>query len=201
MSYYNPLHTIVPSNQRSNYSSLGGAVSHNQAASSNRHRVPQTPYVPSGKWRAATGRVQPLNAPIVFDLNGFPGHGIFLQEMQTRGPQGIQQVMRGANDMVLAHTQLRRIALHIRWPGYEHFEWTRSIDVITLHGPITRAQLAAILASNFARYIEKIQYEATREIDWRLGSGGGFRYEDIILLSLVNVFEDAWQAEVAVEFR
>ncbi|KAJ8081411.1 hypothetical protein PM082_007252 [Marasmius tenuissimus] len=209
MSHYNSLHSNVSTSQMSSYSSLSGALTYNQNGNAShptnpltrKCRVPQTPYVPSSKWRAQTGRAHPLNGTISFDLIGLQGQGIPLREVRTRGPQGLQQAMQGANDMILGHTQLRKIAFHIRWPGYEHSEWIRSIDVATPQGPITRAQLAMVISQNFARYIEKNQYEATREIQWRLGPGGGIQFDHIVLLSLTNVFEDAWQADVAVEFR
>jgi hypothetical protein len=40
-----------------------------------------------------------------------------------------------------------------QWPGYEHVEWARSIEVAT-QGPMTRAQLGAAVAINFARFVD-----------------------------------------------
>ncbi|EEB94190.1 hypothetical protein MPER_07037 [Moniliophthora perniciosa FA553] len=108
-------------------------------------------------------------------------------------------MMQGANDLVLAHTQLPTINLHIRWPGYEHVEWIRSIDVVTANGPISRAQLAHAVAQSFIRYVERTQYEATPFKDWKLGPGG-IVFEHIVIHSLHNVSGNAWQAELSVSF-
>jgi hypothetical protein len=47
--------------------------------------------------------------------------------------------------------------------------------------------------------------EANRSVpctssEWSLCSGK-IRFENLILVSLVNTFEDSWQADVFVEFR
>ncbi|EEB90873.1 hypothetical protein MPER_10863 [Moniliophthora perniciosa FA553] len=126
-----------------------------------------------------------------------------LKELCIRGPYAMTEMMRGANNQVLAHTELRKITLHIRWPGYEHIEWIRSIDVVTASGPITQGQLAHAVAQNFVRYIEKVRYEVPPTAcskSWRLGSPY-IILDHIVLHSLHNVFEDAWQAKVSVSFR
>ncbi|KAK7033541.1 hypothetical protein VNI00_012765 [Paramarasmius palmivorus] len=196
MSYYNPLHTTIPAHQVSSYSTLGSAVPASNPSQA--RRVPQTAYAPSGKWRASVGRVQPLNRPINFDYIGYPMQGMPMKELCVRGPYAMAQMMQGANDHVLAHTQLRKITLHIRWPGYEHVEWIRNIEVVTASGPITRAQLAHAVAQNFVRYVEKTQYESTNVMEWRIGPAG-ILFEHLVLNSLQNVFEDAWQAETLLE--
>ncbi|KAK7033581.1 hypothetical protein VNI00_012808 [Paramarasmius palmivorus] len=164
MAYRNPLHTSVGAHQKSNFSSLGSAVTN----PSQSRRVPQSRYTPSGK-KAQVGGSHPLQQPVAFEYIGYPNHGMPLREICVRGPYAMAQMMQGANDQVFAHTQLRKISLHIRWPGYERVEWIRSIDVIASSGPITRAQLAHAIAQSFTQYIEKVQYEATTSNEWRLG--------------------------------
>ncbi|KAJ8081413.1 hypothetical protein PM082_007255 [Marasmius tenuissimus] len=210
MSYQNPLHATLQPCQRSSYSSLSGAVpsSYHSISSTSgfknsnamlpRKRVPQTNYVPTAKWHHETGRVSPLRNAIYFNWIGQRGIGMPLRELCARVPHALNQMMEGANDQVMSLAATRRIVFHIRWPGYEHVEWTRTIEVATPQGPMTRAQLAGIISQHFARYLEKVQYEATRDIQWRIGPGG-VKFEQIVLLSLVNVFENAWQAEVAIE--
>ncbi|KAL0567478.1 hypothetical protein V5O48_014513 [Marasmius crinis-equi] len=208
MYYQNPLHAPVQPSQVSSYSSLGGAVTYQQPTASafgvnsssvTRQRVPQTHYAPTGKWKQETGRVQPLNNPIDFDYIGIPKQGMPLRELCARGPHAINQMMQGANDQIMFPSG-SKITFHIRWPGYEHIEYFRTIETVTSQGKITRGQLAGIIAQNFSRYFEKVQYEATRDVRWRIGPSG-IKFEHIILLSLVNVFDNAWQAEVAVNFR
>ncbi|KAJ8087107.1 hypothetical protein PM082_005935 [Marasmius tenuissimus] len=202
--YINPLHTPVHPSHISSFSSLGSAMTpppSSKSHSSRRH-VPQTSYAPSSKWKNQTGRVQPLCGSISFDFIGIPHQGMPLRELCARGPYALQQMMQGANDAVFANapSRPRKVTLHIRWPGYEHIEWVRTIEVVTASGHITRAQLAGVIAQNFARYVEKTQFEATTNIDWRLGPAG-ITFDHITLLSLRNVFEDAWQAEVAVDLH
>ncbi|KAL0575336.1 hypothetical protein V5O48_006638 [Marasmius crinis-equi] len=191
MSYANPLHTPVGSINRSSYSTLGSAMPQPAASAgpSTRRRVPQAP----------VGKSCPSNT-IAFDYIGYPKLGMPLREIHARGPQALQQMMQGANDLVLANTRLRKITLHILWPGYEHVPWSRSIDVIASGGPITRSYLASIIAHHFSEYIEAMQRQATSNADWRLGRGG-FGLDHIMLLSVHNVGDDAWQAEVAIDFK
>ncbi|KAK1220696.1 hypothetical protein PQX77_016522 [Marasmius sp. AFHP31] len=222
--YINPLHTPVHPSHISSFSSLGSAMTPPPSSKSHasRRHVPQTSYAPSSKWKNQTGRVQPLCASISFDFIGITHQGMPLRELCARGPYALQQMMQGANDAVFANapSRPRKVTLHIRWPGYEHIEWVRTIEVVTASGHITRAQLAGVIAQNFARYVEvnirpyqyfdsqqltfwssqKTQFEATTNIDWRLGPAG-ITFDHITLLSLRNVFEDAWQAEVAVDVR
>ncbi|KAG7094520.1 hypothetical protein E1B28_005351 [Marasmius oreades] len=207
LSYLNPLHRSVSPFQSSNYSALGTAVSvsckqptFESRNAWQREMVPQTTFVPSLRSKHGQEKPGPLCRPITFNFIGLPNHGMPIREMCARGPHALQYMMQGANDLVLAGLETEKITFHIRWPGYEHIEWIRSIEVMTPHGPMTRSQLAVIVAQNFARFIEKSQYEATTDIKWRLGPGG-VQFEHILLVSMYNVFECVWQAEVVVDFR
>ncbi|KAG5635520.1 hypothetical protein DXG03_005368, partial [Asterophora parasitica] len=159
MSYINPLHPPVSSSQKSQFSSLGGAVQPSAAQSASsfmspcRRRLPQPPYTPASKWRAATGRTNKVHSAIPFDYLGYSKQGVPMRELSTRSTVALGQMIQGAGDAVLAHTGVARITLRIIWPGYEHVEWARSIE-LNAHGPITRAQLGAIVSQNFARYME-----------------------------------------------
>ncbi|ESK88125.1 hypothetical protein Moror_5610 [Moniliophthora roreri MCA 2997] len=195
MSFTNPLHSSVGNGRKSDFSALGPALNNpTKTGPSQCRRVPQTPYA------SQSDHVQPVHNAITFDYIGYPNQGMPLRELRARGPHALAQMMQGANDQVLGHTQLRKINLHIRWPGYEHIEWIHTIDVVTESGPISRGQLAHAVAQNFVRYVEKTQYEATPSKDWRLGPAG-IVFEHIVLHSLRHVFGDAWQAEVSVSFR
>ncbi|KAF8073326.1 hypothetical protein FPV67DRAFT_1446310 [Lyophyllum atratum] len=207
MSYINPLHPPVPSSRQSQFSSLGGAVqpTASQTASSFvspfRRRLPQPPYTPASKWRNATGRLNQVHGAIAFDFLGYAKQGVPMRELSTRSAHALASMIHGAGDVVLAHTGLARITLRIIWPGYEHVEWARSIEVnLAGQGPVTRAQLGAIISQNFARFIEKTRSEPARSSDWHLGPSG-IRYEHMVLVALCNVFEDVWQADVAVDLR
>ncbi|KAJ3800919.1 hypothetical protein GGU11DRAFT_845331 [Lentinula aff. detonsa] len=200
--YYNPIHPTVNSQNKSAYSSLGGAV-HGAPQSSfiipNRRRVPQSIYQPTGKWRNQIGRLAPIHAPISIDHKGYSRQGMKMIELYARGAFALSQMMEGADDRVLAYTGLQRITLHIRWPGYENYEWIRSVELNTPSGPVSRAELAAIISQNFYRYFEKMQYSSTAAREWQI-SAMGISFDKLVLVSISNVFEDAWQAEVAVDF-
>ncbi|KAJ7833853.1 hypothetical protein B0H14DRAFT_3087661 [Mycena olivaceomarginata] len=143
-----------------------------------RRRLPFEPFTPA-RWNAATGRSE-VHRPVSFD---YPG--------QAR--QG------GANDFVLSHTGLQRVVFRIIWPGYGHVEWCRAIPVTSPNGaPITRVALAVQIASNFARFVEKSQYETPSTRDWMV-SPTCVRFEHLLLISLQNTFEDVWQADVALD--
>lgn len=96
-------------------------------------------------------------------------------ELTTRSINAIGMMIQGANDQVFAGTGLVRITLRIlvglfcffivinpiqyvvvQWPGYEHVDWARSIEV-NAQGPMTRAQLAVAVAKNFSHFLEVSQ--------------------------------------------
>ncbi|KAG6808432.1 hypothetical protein H0H93_016941 [Arthromyces matolae] len=63
-------------------------------------------------------------------------------------------MVQGANDPVLAHTGRQRIMFRILWPGYEHVEWFDQVELNHRGYPLTRVQLGAFIAQNFARFVE-----------------------------------------------
>lgn len=106
----------------------------------------------------------------------------------------------------------------VQWPGYEDVDWARSIEV-NANGPMTRAQLAVAVAKNFSYFLEvgltyvlvnltlswtylwqKARSEAGRPSEWHLATSG-IRFQHLFLVALCNVFEDVWQADVAVDLR
>ncbi|KAG6917559.1 hypothetical protein DXG01_002028 [Tephrocybe rancida] len=207
MSYLNPLHPPVRSSNQSQYSALDGALysSSSQPTSSflspTRRRLPQQPYTPASKWRAATGRLDQVHNAIMFDYAGYAKQGVPMRELSARSGTVLASMIQGGKDTVLAHTGLARITFRILWPGYEHVEWARSVELtVGGYGPITRAQLGAAISQNFARFVEKTRTESSRSAEWNLNSSG-IRFEHLVLVALVNVFEDVWQADVAVDLR
>ncbi|TFK33278.1 hypothetical protein BDQ12DRAFT_658156 [Crucibulum laeve] len=203
MTYNNPLHPPIKNVQCSPFSALGSAVTNNSAHSGfispQRRRLPQATYTPNSKWRSATGRLNQVYAPIIFDYIGYTRQGVPMQELGSRSTYALAHMITGANDLVFAHTGLQRFTLRIMWPGYSHIEWARSIEV-NANGPMTRAQLGGILAMNFARFLEKIRGEVTTAPEWRISSNG-IRFDHVVLVGLHNVFEDVWQADVAIDLR
>ncbi|KAJ7697262.1 hypothetical protein B0H17DRAFT_928636 [Mycena rosella] len=107
--------------------------------------------------------------------------------------KGTSTTIQGAADPVLAHTGLQRVVFRILWPGNGHFEWCRAIPVVAPNGaPITQ------IATNLPRFFEKSQYESSTSLDWVV-SASCVRFEHLFLISLQNTFEDAWQADIALD--
>ncbi|KIK69654.1 hypothetical protein GYMLUDRAFT_151896 [Collybiopsis luxurians FD-317 M1] len=201
--YYNPIHPSIATQSHTQYTSLGGAMQGASLAQStflapNRRRVPQSIYQPNNQRRLQAGRAVTFQPSVSIDFKGYSRQGIKMIELYARGTEALSRMMEGAGDRVLAHAGSNSIMLHIRWPGYEKIEWIRPISLQLSSGPITRAELAAAVSSNFHRYFEKLQFTPPSFIDWHIGPAG-ITFDRLVLVSIVNVFEGVWQAEVAVD--
>jgi hypothetical protein len=121
MSYVNPLHPPVSPLYRSQFSTLGDAVSsphthtQSQFLSPTRRRLPQQRYIPSSKyqWRATTGRLPHLHPLISFDYTNHNRQGVSMLELTTRSMHAVRTMIQGADDQVFAGTGLARITLRI----------------------------------------------------------------------------------------
>ncbi|KAG5728887.1 hypothetical protein E4T56_gene5619 [Termitomyces sp. T112] len=200
MSYTNPLHPPVHSSQISRYTSLEGAVGSSKFLSPTRRRLPQPSYTPASKWDLAMGQNARRHAAIQFDYVGYNGQGVQMRELSARSDAAIASMIQGAGDPVLAHAGRERVTFRIIWPGYEHVESCDQIIINPGGRPITRAQLGKFVAQIFARFVEKTRTETSRSSQWNLTSSG-IRFEHLVLVALVNVWEGVWQADVAVDLR
>ncbi|EAU82744.2 hypothetical protein CC1G_10649 [Coprinopsis cinerea okayama7 len=201
MASTNPLHAPVSSAQYSSYSSLSGALidpSH-KFESPFRRWLPQSSYTPASKWRSTTGTDGHQIPAISFDFIGHSKQGVPMRELNMRSLSALAQMMDRANESVFASSGLQRITLRIMWPGYTHVEWARAIDLVS-HGPMTRAQLAQVLAQNFARFMDVARTERPDVSEYAIGPGG-IQFEHLVLVGIHNVFEDVWQADVAIDRR
>ncbi|KAJ6563298.1 hypothetical protein DFH09DRAFT_1364115 [Mycena vulgaris] len=195
--YPNPTHVQGVSRSGHPYSiAPGAAPQSSNFTSRSRRSLPFVPYSPTQGWKALTGRTQPLHSTVSFDYSGQARQGVSMRELRLKGPA---TPIQGANDLVLAHTGLQRIVFRILWPGYGHVEWCRAIPVVAPNGaPITRVALGMQIASNFARFFEKSQYETPTSREWMVGPAC-VRFEHLFLISLQNTFEDVWQADIALD--
>ncbi|KAJ7908958.1 hypothetical protein B0H13DRAFT_1715080 [Mycena leptocephala] len=160
-----------------------------------RRRLPLETYIPAQRQKAFTGKAQ-IHSPVSFDYPGQYRQGVSMRDLRL---QGTSTPIQGANDPVLAHTGLQRVVFRIIWPGYGHVEWIRAMHVVSPNGaPITRVALGVQIASNFARFVEKSQYETASSRDWMI-SPSCVRFEHLFLISLQNTFDDVWQADVALD--
>ncbi|KAJ7108183.1 hypothetical protein C8R44DRAFT_636755 [Mycena epipterygia] len=194
--YPNPTHVQGPRGGQ-NYSIAHGSIQQcSNFTSPTRRRVPFEPYSPTQGWKIITGRTQQIHSAVSFDYEGQARQGVSMRQLRLHGAS---TPMQGANDLVLAHTRLQRVVFRILWPGYGHVEWCRAIPVVSPEGaPITRVGLAVQIASNFARFFEKSQYETANPRDWVVGPTC-VRFEHLFLISLQNTFEDVWQADIALD--
>ncbi|KAG6873080.1 hypothetical protein C0995_003124 [Termitomyces sp. Mi166 len=140
------------------------------------------------------------HAPIQFDHIGYNGQGMQMRELSARSEAAIAAMIQGAEDPVLAHTGRERITFRIIWPGYEHVECCDQVVINPGGRPITRAQLGKFIAQVFARFVEKTRKEPCRSSEWNLTSSG-IRFEHLVLVALVNVWDGVWQADVAIDLR
>ncbi|KAJ7123952.1 hypothetical protein C8R43DRAFT_1135745 [Mycena crocata] len=198
MSYY--------PNQRHPHATSRGApvypVHHSSSRSrpainpANRRRLPQAAYTPPS-YRVLHGKPQKLHAPVSFDYPGRVQEGVSMRELRT---QGTMTQIQGANDPVLAHIKLDRLVFRILWPSYPEYEWCRAVPLVASNGaPITRVALGMQIASNFAHFCEKAQYETPTSADWMV-SPTCVKFEHLVLVSLQNTAEGVWQADVILDF-
>ncbi|EAU82643.2 hypothetical protein CC1G_07925 [Coprinopsis cinerea okayama7 len=200
MAHVNPLHIPVTSAQYSSYSSLSGALitASHKFESPFRRWLPQKPYVPPSKWRQATATDYRHLPAISFDYIGFSKQGVPMRELSARSISALGQMLAGANEPVFASTGLKSVTLRIMWPGYTHLDFYRVINVVTGSGHITRAQLAALIAQNFARF--HARNERPDAVEYAI-SPAGIQFEHLVLVGFHNTFEDVWQADVAIDRR
>ncbi|KAF7306233.1 hypothetical protein MIND_00413900 [Mycena indigotica] len=149
-----------------------------------KRRVTPRPYKPAD-WRVQRSTNHLMQSPISFDYRhtsaSLAGQGVAMRDLRL---QGNATRIEGANDLVLAHSGLARITFRIIWPGYEHVEWCRTMSIVSDHGaPITRLGLAIQVASSFAHWTEKTQYEKPTSPEWMV-SPACVQFKHMYLVSL-----------------
>ncbi|KAF8922091.1 hypothetical protein CPB85DRAFT_1465222 [Mucidula mucida] len=192
MSYRNPLHPISVPN--SGFSSI--TSSSRGSPNPKLVRLP-VPEVANTKWKKEVGR--PVAQPIPFNWNAQPGEGVQLQELAMRDVDTIAAHLNGGNDPIYVGPGVTRINFHITWPGYVHINWSRTLDICTKFGSMTRAQLGAAVAGMFMRFLEKARYEQCGDARWQIGPNG-IQLSNIVLLAVWNPMETMWQADIALKF-
>ncbi len=103
--YHNPIHVPVFPSQLSSYSTLSEALAQtSRFTSQRRKRVPQA---------ICKTRTGPTYAPISFDYIGQVGQGVSLADFSARSQNALAQMVTGANDLVLANTNIKSMKLHV----------------------------------------------------------------------------------------
>ncbi|KAG2017446.1 hypothetical protein CC2G_006956 [Coprinopsis cinerea AmutBmut pab1-1] len=126
-------------------------------ANSHRRRLPQ----PIHKRQRINNadKIKPLSPVIIFDYVGEYTQGVVMIDINNRSPAVLGAKMVGAFDQAFAHPlPSASFTLRIKRPGYDHFEYVRSINVspTRYHQLQSRGQLAQAIAGArvFARFCE-----------------------------------------------
>ncbi|KAF5361855.1 hypothetical protein D9756_002050 [Leucocoprinus leucothites] len=187
------LHLPVFPSQLSTYSTLAGALTleaPRQFTNPRRRRVPQY------KTKSLPGH-DPLCPPILFDYISAQGQGVPIHDFIVLSTNALAQDISGAHDQVLAGLGVRVMTLRIMWQGYERLNWSRSIPVSPA---LSRAQLGATIAMQVWNFIEDVRstcFEARPE--WSLSLDAKITFDNIILLGLYSIYDNIWQADLAVD--
>lgn len=132
--------------------------------------------------------------------------GVPMRELVVRSGCALERMLVGAAEHVGATMgkalRVVRIRLVISWPGYEHVDWSSSIELFTSSGPLTRGQLAVEISNAFHSFIMKSSTYPPSPLayDWRT-STGGISFDRLILLACWNLHDDVWMADVFVDRR
>ncbi|KAF4575459.1 hypothetical protein AB1N83_011483 [Pleurotus pulmonarius] len=194
MAYVNSLHPQV--SKIAAYSSLGCAVIPEDLSRFWKRNLPGG-YAHSSKWTATVGSPGKYRS-VYFDIMDSHSRGVPVSELLSRGYYGMSASMNGAYDEVLAQTGLHRITFRLVWPGYEDAHWTRSIQIHTENGPITRAGLAVEIAKVISCFVMNSAYEPCANEDWQLHPSN-ITIKRVVLVALHHVSESSWQAEILVD--
>ncbi|KAG6373902.1 hypothetical protein JVT61DRAFT_6055 [Boletus reticuloceps] len=211
MSHYlNPLHAPVPSELHSQYTALCHANPPLEppfptSLPPSFKRAPQTPkYLPSSPRSGS-------HVPIIFELIGAPsrGLGIPMRELVVRSGGALERMIVDASESVgylmSGPRGIRTVSLRIMWPGYEHLDWSHTLELFPSDGPVTRGELAVQIAFAFSEYVSQMaaRTPSAGAANWRLGSRstGGIAFDRMVLIALWNSCDDNWMAEVYVDSR
>ncbi|OCB86915.1 hypothetical protein A7U60_g6089 [Sanghuangporus baumii] len=148
----------------------------------NRIKVPVKPL------KSLTG--SPLGV-IDFHSNRSPRRGVFICEVfRSHGvvANAYEPVLRGFGS----------IRLYLQWPGY-----TATAYQATIHcAQLTKAELARKICDSIAQLLQKCltQPVSSNYAEWRVGPDA-IRVEDVVLVSIFEVGEGTWQAQLELEIR
>ncbi|KAF5362298.1 hypothetical protein D9756_002041 [Leucocoprinus leucothites] len=188
--YSTSVHTLVHPSQLSNYSSLAGALTPvpppSQFTSSSRERVPQT---------ACKAVNEPVFMPVAFDYFSQSRQGVALRDFSVKSQGGINHLLSGANEVILANTGIQKIDLRIMWLGYEHIDCSFTFPVPRT---TTKGQLGSLIAKQFRKFCEKATSSTTTVRDWRIGPDA-ITFDQLYLVALYSFGDGVCQADIAVD--
>lgn len=133
-----------------------------------------------------------------------------MRELVVRSGGALERMLIGATEHVGAMMGkalgVMNVRLVISWPGYEHVDWSASIELFRSSGPLTRGQLAVQVANAFHSFImtSSTCTPASHAGNWRIASSasvGGVSFDKLVLYALWNVCDDVWMAEVFIDCR
>ncbi|TFK60461.1 hypothetical protein BDN72DRAFT_883590 [Pluteus cervinus] len=165
-----------------------------------RYWLPQVRYVPKkGKATAQAAPESPY-PEIKFDYAGHANEGIFMKDINPGLDDALRTRLEGCDDLVFENRGLQRITLKIIWPRYEYLDFSRTIELETSSGPITRWKLGAVISANYSRFLISAQGSPPSDSGTPYAIGRpGIRTQHLVLYSLINVWHNTWQAVVAIQ--
>ncbi|KAF9521269.1 hypothetical protein CPB83DRAFT_734904, partial [Crepidotus variabilis] len=135
--------------------------------------------------------------PITFTYEGQIMSGVRMFELSMFSAE-VSASVSGPKDEVLQQCKGKKIIFHILWPGYEeHLESPIDVDSA---GSLTRLQLGKIIAERYSRFMATHIYAPCSNPEWKFGPlPANIKFKQLYLISLKNIYANAWQAEVAVD--
>ncbi|KAF7770242.1 hypothetical protein Agabi119p4_6216 [Agaricus bisporus var. burnettii] len=183
-------HTGLHPSQISTYSSLAGALTPvsppSLFTSPSRRRVPQT---------ACKKVSNPAFEPIAFDYFEQARQGVALRDFTVKSQTGINQILSGANEPVLATAGIHKLDLRIMWVGYEHMGSSFSFPVSRT---TTKGQLVAQIAKLLRTFCENAKASASSAPAWRIAPDA-ISFEQLYLVALYSFGGAVCQVDLAVD--
>ncbi|KJA13769.1 hypothetical protein HYPSUDRAFT_209253 [Hypholoma sublateritium FD-334 SS-4] len=108
--------------------------------------------------------------------------------------------INGGSDLVFQdYPDMRKISLHIMWPGYESLLGGREAEHFTVDpATLTRAMLAQVVANRVKLFMERAAQVPSRHPNHIIGNGG-IEIGQVYLHGLRNTYSTAWQADLSIE--
>ncbi|TRM67323.1 hypothetical protein BD626DRAFT_564293 [Schizophyllum amplum] len=124
--------------------------------------------------------------------------GLLMSDILYRSAYGLERMIDGADETVLAQAGVLSITICITWPGYEGYQLFNDIPIVSKSGgTMTRIKLARAVCKIFSRFIDEAQTLRCSNRQYRLGAHG-LGLHQLLLLSITEASDGIWRVEVAI---
>jgi len=153
--------------------------------------IPQDKYSSQSQYSAYTLSV--------FIQEGAVAIGVRVTDILNRNSTGLRLV--GAEDMAFPRMDGIKASYRLLLPGYEQYTHQFNIRCFrdSVSTPLTIGQAAKVLASETRRAFNYLARQPCESAEWRLGSNGAIRLDQVFLLGVIRVSEGSIQPILAVE--